>query len=67
MVNMNSWIFFQISEGNIGTQVFFLNIDISWIYITKNEKYLCLCWLLTLATPPKNKILKIDPTLNVII
>ena len=62
MVNMNSWIFFQIlktrlrvfsakiefwleeqiwqklySEANIGTQVFFLNIDISWKYITKNE------------------------------
>ena len=26
-----------------------------------------LCWLLTLATPTKNKVLKIDPTLNVII
>ena len=29
------------SDANIGTQVFLLNIDISWKYITKNEKYLC--------------------------
>ena len=29
------------SEANIGTHVFFLSIDISWKYITKNEKHLC--------------------------
>ena len=54
------------SEANIGTQGFFLNIHISWIYVTKNEKPMCTCWLLTLATL-ENKICKIDPTLNVII
>ena len=28
-------------EANIGANVFFPNIDISWKYITKNEKHLC--------------------------
>ena len=51
----------------MGTQVFFLNIDVSWKYIKKMKNIYVHESSSHFNHAQKNKILKIDPTLNIII
>ena len=52
---------YSIAESNMGTQVFFLNIDISWKYIKKFNISMCTHWLLTLATAKNKNISQNQP------